>query len=146
MTWKRGRGKLGPMAPLIGRWRAAVDSPMGKVECTRTFTGSLGGKYVVLDCDWRFGKTGYMEHALFSLKDGQLSFWSFTSDGKHSAGVLTVAEDIHKEAVCFEADMDAGRARQVYWPNDAGGFNWAVESKNKKGWKRFVLHSYQKAG
>lgn len=134
------------MAPLIGRWQATADPPMGKVECTRTFTGSLGGKYIVLDCEWHFGKTVYMEHALFGVKDGELSFWSFTSDGKHSAGVLTAAEDIHKEAVCFEADMDAGHARQVYWPNDTGGFNWAVESKNKKGWKRFVLHSYQKAG
>lgn len=146
MTWKKGRGKLGPMAPLIGSWRATADSPMGKVTCTRTFMEALGGKYMVLDCEWRFGKKIYMEHALFGLKDGQLSFWSFTSDGKHSAGVLTAAVDIHKEALCFEADMDAGRARQVYWPNDAGGFNWAVESKNKKGWKRFVLHSYQKAG
>jgi hypothetical protein len=24
-----------------------------------------------------------------------------------------------------------------------GGFNWVVESKNKKGWCRFVLHHYR---
>lgn len=144
MTWKKGRGKLGLMTPLIGTWQAQAHSPMGPVTCTRTFAWSLGDKYVVLDCEWRFGKTAYTEHALFGLKEGRLSFWSFTSDGKHSDGVLAAASDIHKEAVCFEADMDAGRARQVYWPNDAEGFHWVVESKNKKGWKRFVAHDYRR--
>lgn len=133
------------MVPLIGSWSATADSPMGKVRCTREFKETLGGKYVELACEWRFGKTVYVEKALFGVKDGQLTFWSFTSDGKNSSGTLTSAPDIHKDAVCFEADMDAGRARQVYWPNDAGGFDWAVESRTKKGWKRFVLHHYTAA-
>lgn len=143
MNWKKGRGKLGPMAPLLGTWSATAESPMGEVNCTRTFTEVLGGKYIRLDCEWRFGRTVYREEAYFGAKDGVLTFWSFTNDGKNSSGVLTNAPDIHKAAVCFEADMDAGRARQVYWPNGEGGFNWAVESLNKKGWKRFVQHHYR---
>ena len=74
-----------------------------------------------------------------------LTFWSYTSDGKRSTGVLTSAPDIHPDAVCFEAQMPAGLARQVYWPNAEGDFNWAVESKNKKGWSRFVTHHYKAA-
>jgi hypothetical protein len=38
--------------------------------------------------------------------------------------------------------MPAGIARQVYWPDDAQGFHWAVESQTKKGWNRFVDHLY----
>ncbi|MGB3525825.1 MAG: hypothetical protein WBB32_07670 [Flavobacteriales bacterium] len=60
-------------------------------------------------------------------------------------GVLTGAVDIHAGAVCFEAHMPAGVARQVYWPDGEGGFHWAVESKNRKGWKRFTEHHYTAA-
>jgi hypothetical protein len=143
MIWKKGRGKLGPLAPLIGTWTATADSPMGKVECTRVFKPVLGEKYVALDCTWLLAKGNYEEHALFGIDDGTLTFWSYTSDGKRSTGVLTNASDIHKDAICFEAQMPAGLARQVYWPNDEGGFNWVVESKNKKGWNCFVLHHYR---
>jgi hypothetical protein len=38
--------------------------------------------------------------------------------------------------------MPAGLARMIYWPNDDGSINWAVEAKNKKGWKRFTHHKY----
>ena len=38
--------------------------------------------------------------------------------------------------------MPAGVARQVYWPNELGGFDWVVESRTKRGWNRFVLHRY----
>ncbi|MBL0127664.1 MAG: hypothetical protein IPP83_09425 [Flavobacteriales bacterium] len=145
MTWKKGRGKLGPLAPLIGSWVASADSPMGKVKCTRVFKPVLGEKYITLDCTWSFGKGAYEEHAIFGVDDGTLSFWSFTSDGKRSTGVLSSAPDIHTDAICFEAKMPAGIARQIYWPNEAGGFNWAVESRTKKGWNRFALHHY-KAG
>jgi len=30
----------------------------------------------------------------------------------------------------------------IYWPNEDGSFNWAVDAKNKKGWKRFTQHKY----
>ncbi len=49
MTGKEGRGKLGPLAPLLGSWEAAADPPMGQVRCTRVFTPVLGGKYIALD-------------------------------------------------------------------------------------------------
>lgn len=145
MAWKKGRGKLGPLAPLIGSWSATADSPMGRVKCVRAFTPVLDGKYIQLKCTWHFAKSAYEELALFGADNGVLTFWSFTSDGKKSIGRLASAPDIHKEAVCFEAQVPAGVARQVYWPHEQGGFNWAVESKSKKGWNRFVVHHYTKA-
>ncbi|MBK9060673.1 MAG: hypothetical protein IPL81_12690 [Flavobacteriales bacterium] len=105
MIWKKGRGTLGPLAPLFGSWEAGADSPMGKVRCTRVFTAVLGGKYIALDCAWHFGKGAYEERALFGADNGVLSFWSFTSDGKRSSGVLSTAPDIHTDAICFEAKM-----------------------------------------
>ena len=143
-SWKKGRGKLGPLAPLIGSWEAKADSPMGKLTCTRVFEPALGGNYIQLSASWDFGKQAYKETALFGIRDGALSFWSFTSDGKHSQGTLSDGSDVHPEAICFEALMPAGIARMVYWPNEEGGFNWAVESKNKKGWNRFTQHHYRK--
>lgn len=116
---------------------------MGPVTCKREFTNVLGGKYIQLKATWTFGKGGYEEIALFGVDNGVLTFWSYTSDGKRSHGVLTTAPDIHKDAICFEAQVPAGVARQIYWPNEKGGSNWAVESKNKKGWHRFTEHHYK---
>ncbi len=140
--WKKGRGKLGVLDPLLGTWKAEVDTPMGKACCSRTFTPILGEKYVQLDAVWDFGKMIYREHAIYGVVDGTLSFWSFTSDGKRSEGKLADGKDIHPEAICFEAQMPAGLARMVYWPNEDGSISWAVEAKNQKGWKRFTEHHY----
>jgi hypothetical protein len=140
--WKKGRGKLGPLQPLIGTWKAESDSPMGKLTCTRTFESVLGGNYVQLTAKWDFTKFAYTEHAIIGIKDGILSFWSFTSDGKNSHGQIADGKDVHPEAICFEAQMPAGTARMIYWPNADGSFNWAVESKTKKGWNRFTEHKY----
>ncbi len=145
-NWKKGRGKLGPLDPLIGTWTASADSPMGKVQCTRTFTSILNGTFVQLEAEWKFGKGAYLEHAIYGPgADGTLAFWSFTSDGKRSEGKLADGTDIHPEAVCFEAQMPQGLARMIYWPNEDGTVSWAVESKNKKGWKRFTEHKYKKS-
>jgi hypothetical protein len=76
---------------------------------------------------------------------GPVAFWSFTSDGKRSQRTVADATDLHPEAVGFEAQMPAGLARMAYWPDDEGGFFFAVESKTKKGWKRFLLHHYRVA-
>jgi len=144
--WKKGRGKLGPLEPLLGTWSASADSPQGKVRCTRTFARVLGGSFVELAAHWKFGTTTYEELALYGPgSDGKLSFWSFTSDGKRSEGKIADARDIHPEAVGFEANMPAGLARMAYWPDQAGGFHWVVEAKTKKGWKRFTEHHYQRA-
>jgi hypothetical protein len=48
-------------------------------------------------------------------------------------------------AIGFEAEMPAGLARMAYWPGDAEGFHWVVESKTKKGWNRFTEHHYVNA-
>ena len=141
--WKKGRGKLGVLEPLLGSWTARSDSPMGPVTCTRTLTRTLGDAYLELRAEWKFAKGSYLETALIGVRaDGRVGFWSFTSDGKHSEGVLADVTDVHPEAVGFVAAMPAGRARMVYWPEEAGGFRWAVESRNKKGWRRFTEHHY----
>lgn len=167
MSWARGRGKLGLLKPLIGSWEAHADSPQGPVHCSRQFEKQLAGRYVGLRCLWRFGspqKGGakktktkrrtdahkpYEELCLFGVApDSQVAFWSFTSDGKQTRGVLTSAVDVHESAIAFEAQMPAGLARQVYWPREDGelGFQWAVESRTKDGWKRFVEHCYGPRG
>jgi hypothetical protein len=141
--WKKGRGKLGALHPLIGAWKAQADSPMGTVHCVRTFTPILGGAYVQLTAQWKYSKGSYEELAVLGAgQDGQLGFWSFTSDGKRSEGTLADATDIHPEAIGFAAHMPAGLARMAYWPDGSGGFYWAVEAKTKKGWKRFAEHHY----
>jgi hypothetical protein len=141
-NWKKGAGKLGVLTPLLGSWQADSESPMGKVTCTRIFTKILNDKYVHLTARWEFGPKVYEEFAVYGIKDNKLSFWSFTSDGKRSEGVIADGSDVHPQAIAFEAQMPAGLARMIYWPNDDGSINWAVEAKNKKGWKRFTHHKY----
>lgn len=142
--WKKGRGKLGLLQPLIGTWTALSDSPMGNVKCTRQFTSVLNGNYIELNAMWEFGTKNYTEKALIGINEGILTFWSFTSDGKKSVGHLTDGTDVHPQAICFEAQMPAGTARMIYWPDEVSGFHWAVESKVKNGWNRFTQHHYQK--
>jgi len=154
-TWKKGRGKLGFLQLLLGSWKAQAETPMGPVQCTHEFTEVLGGNYVELRAKWTFeaspkyaGKT-YEERALLGVgKDGAVTFWSFTSDGKNSSGVVADVTDLHPSAIGFEAQMDAGLARMAYWPDDEAdgdGFRWVVESKTKKGWRRFTEHRYRRA-
>lgn len=143
-TWKKGRGKLGVLQPLIGTWLAEADSQMGPLKCTRIFEPILGGNYIRLHATWEFSKGKYVEMAVYGMEDNSLSFWSFTSDGKKSKGNISEAKDVHPDAICFEAEMPAGTARMIYWPAEEGKMKWAVESKNKKGWKRFTEHIYRK--
>lgn len=143
MKWTKGRGKLGVFDPLIGTWQAEAESDLGFVKCRREFKNVLSGKYIQLKAHWEYDGKTYDELALFGVNEvGEISFWSFTSDGKQALGRFIDVNEIHPQAISFEAEMPAGIARQVYWPADEGGFYWAVESKNKKGWKRFVEHHY----
>ena len=119
------------------------------MHCRRTLQLILDGRYVQLIAHWEYGaiekRRDYDELALIGVgEDGVVSFWSFTSDGKRSTGRLADVSDIHPEAVGFEAQMDAGLARAAYWPAEDGGYYWAVESRSKKGWNRFVEHHYQR--
>ena len=141
--WKKGRGKLGLLAPLLGTWQAEADSPQGPVLCTRTFTHILDGAYIQLTAHWQIARGTYDELALIGVgDDGRPAFWSFTSDGKRAHGMLTDASDVHPEAIGFEAEMPAGRARMIYWPDATDGFHWAVEAWGKQGWRRFTEHHY----
>jgi hypothetical protein len=148
-SWKSGDGKLGFLQPLIGRWTAEGKSvELGSFRCTRTFETVLGGSFVRLEAGWEFGGGGqvYEEYALIGSDDeGKVCFWSFTSDGKRSQGTRADVTDLHPEAVGFEAQMPAGLARFAYWPDEDGGFVWVAESKDPKGWSRFVEHHYRPA-
>lgn len=141
--WTKGRGKLGVLNPLLGTWVAESDSPMGKLTCTRSFKPMLNGHYIELTAQWSFSDKIYEEVAIIGMNDGKIMFWSFTSDGKKSQGQLADGSDIHSEAICFEAQMPAGLARMIYWPDEEDGFHWAVESKVKSGWNRFTEHHYK---
>jgi hypothetical protein len=143
MKWKKGRGKLGLFDPLIGMWQAETDSKMGAVKCKREFKKVLSQKYIRLTVNWQYASGTYDEMAMIGVDaEKEIRFWSFTSDGKQSQGRLTDVSDIHPEAIGFEAQMPAGIARMVYWPDEEAGYHWVVESKTKKGWNRFTEHHY----
>jgi hypothetical protein len=138
------RSPLKMFEPYLGVWVAEAHSPMGKLRCERTLERVLGDKYVSLTALWEFGPgKRYEERALFGV-DGEktLRFWSFTSDGKQSSGTHAEAPDLPEGALAFEARMPAGLARMAYWPTEEG-FQFTVESRNKKGWKRFVEHNFR---
>jgi hypothetical protein len=141
--WKKGRGKLGAFDPLIGKWQAEAKSELGPVKCTREFKRVLSGKYIQLTANWKYADSAYEELAMIGINgENEICFWSFTSDGKQSQGKLADVSDIHPMGLGFEAHLPAGIARMAYWPDEAEGFLWAVESKTKKGWNRFVEHHY----
>ena len=143
MKWKKGRGKLGLFDPLIGIWQAEAESEMGPVRCKREYKKVLSGKYIQLIANWEFSNRTYDELAMIGVnRQKEICFWSFTSDGKQSEGKLADVTDFHPDAIGFEAQMPAGLARMLYWPDQDEGFHWAVESKTKKGWNRFVEHHY----
>ncbi|GAB4191225.1 MAG: hypothetical protein Tsb002_19720 [Wenzhouxiangellaceae bacterium] len=144
MPWKKGRGKLGVFDPLLGSWSAVVTDSQRPHRCTRTFRRVLNAKYIQADVHWQFeDDKDYAELCLFGPHEKSLAFWSFASDCKHAHGTLDSASDIHPQAIVFIAQMPAGLARQIYWPDDGDGFYWAVEAHNKSGWKRFIEHHYQ---
>ena len=152
-AWKKGRGALGPMAPLMGVWTTVGtgegSTPAHGMSCDRVFS-AFGKDWVRLEATWRMGdRPPYREVALFGKDEGGvLAFDSFTNDGKRSSGRLTDAPDVHPDAVAFEARMPAGLARMVYWPRDDGepGFHFTVESQVKTGWKRFLTQTFAPEG
>lgn len=144
MTWKKGRGKLGPFGPVLGSWIAnrGGNSQLNP-EVTRRLEKVLDGKYIQLDVHWNLGPKSYTERCMIGVNaEREVAFWSFTSDGKNAYGVMADVTDIHPEAIGFEAQMPGGLARQAYFPDEEAGFRWVVESKTKKGWNRFVEHHF----
>lgn len=143
--WKKGKGRLGIFEPLLGEWQAEASSELGPVTCQRRFDRILSRAWVQLAASWQVGGRVYDEIALFGIDGGKaLGFWSFTSDGKMSQGVAVNGEDIHPEAIAFEARMPAGVARMAYFPGDRGELMFIVEARSVAGWKRFVTHSYRR--
>jgi hypothetical protein len=97
------------------------------------------GAYIQLSASWKFREGEYRELEKLGVEEGgEVSFSSFTSEGKRSQGRLVDVTDIHPKSLGFEALMPAGPARMAYWPDEAAG----VEAKTKKGWKRFAQHHY----
>lgn len=151
MAWKKGRGLLGPLQPLLGDWRTQQSegaTAVANMSCTRRFM-PFGKGWIRLDAIWQVGPgRDYVEHAFFGPgEDGALAFFSFTNDGKKASGRATDGSDVHPDAIAFEAQMPAGLARFLYWPPDDGGpgFLFAVESKTKKGWNRFLRQRFEPA-
>lgn len=143
MEWKKGRGKLGLFDPLLGSWQAEAKSEMGTIKCKREFKKTLSGKYIQMTVNWEFADRSYDELAMIGVNpEKEISFWSFTSDGKQSQGKLADVTDVHPNAIGFVAQMPAGLARMVYWLDEKEGFHWVVEAKTKKGWSRFTEHHY----
>ena len=152
MAWTKGRGLLGPMKPLMGRWitaNASGSSAAAGMHCRRTFS-PFGKSWVELDARWQIGPDKeYRERAFFGAgEDGSLAFYSFTNDGKRSVGRLAEAADVPDRTIAFEAQMRAGLARMLYWPldDDRPGFWFAVESKTAKGWNRFLKQQFVPMG
>jgi len=144
INWKKGRGKLGIFDPLIGKWICNKGSKdRMNPECTREFRYGIGNSYIIEDVVWKLGDKNYEDHTIIGVDSTKtIAFWSFTSDGKNSSGKFSDVSDIHKLAFGFEAEMPAGTARQVFWPDENEGFHSVVESKTKKGWNRFVHQHY----
>lgn len=145
--WKKGRGKLGFLQPLLGTWRATADSPMGPIRCDRTFSETLNGSYIRVEAKWTIGGAKgkrYEELALIGVdREKVVRYWSFTSDGKNSHGRVADVSALHPEAIGFALEMPAGLARMAYWPDGDGGLVWVVESRNARGWRRFAEHKYR---
>jgi hypothetical protein len=132
--------------PLLGVWRYAGRTPLGATKCERLFAPVLNAKFIELRATWRLPSKSYEEIALFGAnRDGQLAFWSFTADGGCSSGPSSQAPEVHPQCVCFEAKMPAGLARMLYWPHENEGFWFAVESRTKKGWRRFIHQHFKPA-
>ncbi|MEL7006724.1 MAG: hypothetical protein AAFN93_28960, partial [Bacteroidota bacterium] len=128
-----------------GQWITNEGSKEEKnPECRRSFEPMLGNKFIKLEVLWKLTTKDYLDHTLIGLnRKKEICFWSFTSDGKNSQGILTDVSDIHPAAIGFVAEMPAGTARQAYWPDEEDGFFWVVESKTKKGWNRFVKQQFK---
>ncbi|MGJ8561317.1 MAG: hypothetical protein ACSHX3_13860 [Litorimonas sp.] len=143
MEWKEGRGKMGFMAPLIGQWIAIdPETPMGRVECLRTYEKILDGKYIRLQADWDIGdgEKTYREIAHYGLNADKLpAFWSFTSDGGQSYGELADVSDMADGAKGFHANMPSGLARFGFW-STGDSMIWAAEAQTKQGWKSMIWH------
>ena len=148
MAWKKGRGLLGPLQPLVGEWRTQQSeggTPAANMACARSFA-PFGKGWIGLEARWELGPDRiYRETAFFGPgDDGTLGFFSFSNDGKRSVGRLADGSEVHPDAIAFEAQMPAGLARMIYWPREDGepGFLFAVESKTKKGWNRFLTQRF----
>jgi hypothetical protein len=143
------------MEPLLGAWVSEPGDQSAPVpgRCVRRFQ-RFGKSWIQLESVWELGSYGvYREVAFYGPAEGEakpavLGFFSFTNDGKRSQGRIGDGSEVHPQAVAFEARMPQGLARSIYWPADdgEGGFNFAVESRNAKGWKRFLLQRFRPLG
>ena len=141
--WKKGRGKLGALDPLLGAWETRADSPQGPIRCVRTFSSILGGSYVRLAARWELPGSVYEEHSVYGAPAGApLGFWSFTSDGQALRGD---GRGLHRSASrgggLRGADAGGARAPGLL---ARGGRRDRLRGRvaEPKGWSRFVHHHY----
>jgi hypothetical protein len=131
------------LKPFLGRWTANGSGPMGPYTCERQLTPILEGKFVQMLVRWTVGTKRHEELCMFGVKDERLQFWSFTSDGKSSTGISVIADELPDGTLVFEAAMPAGQARVSYQP-DGEQFRFVVESRGKKGWRRFLEQNFSR--
>ena len=126
-------------------WIFQGTGSMGDYTCERRFERILGGKFVRMEVLWQVAKHTYGEVAIFgktapgvdSSHKG-LCFSSFTTEGKASLGLQVTPEDLSTGGIAFEADMPAGRARMMLWPEGREVLWLTVASRNASGWKPFL--------
>lgn len=144
MSFKFGRGLLGPLKPLIGSWLHTGEHHGQPVSVTRTYE-PWGKGWVKLTAAWTLPGKDYVEIAFYGpTDDGTLGFYSFTNDGRRSEGHLADGSDIHDQAIAFVARFPAGTGRMIAWPrdDDQPGFDFAVESQARQGWNRFLVQRF----
>ena len=144
MSFRFGRGLLGPMKPLMGDWAWSGEHASQSIIARRTYE-PFGKGWVRLTAVWTMPGRDYVETAFYGpADDGTLGFYSFTNDGKRSEGRLADGSDVHAQAVAFVAKFPAGTGRMIAWPRDDGapGFDFAVESQTKRGWNRFLQQRF----
>ena len=148
VTWRPGQGRLGRFDPLLGSWVAEGAGPAGLYHCERRFDRVLGGAYVQLVVTWAIEGGVSEELALFAPSaEGELTMWSFTSDGRQAQGRWVEPWDLPRPNLAFEADMPSGRARFAYWPDKpAGGVRYVVEARDGRTWRRLLEHVYTPLG
>ena len=155
-TWTKGRGLLGPLAPLMGAWVHEPDRLAGSVpaalRCTRLLE-PFGKDWIRLDACWDQGERGqYRETAFTSSRrrDGR---------GQGPAPLLLHQRRQKVRGSPVRQERRPSRGGGVRIPDAgrpgagdllaAGGrrpgesFRFAVESRTQKGWNRFTAAALQ---
>ena len=142
--------------PLMERAGLNLAALHGAVEELLEFVESKAGRRFLAEVDAAGMQHEFELHAMSWLlpreRFGDHPDW-FRMDGHGERRPDANLCPSHPEALaCVSARavelaerLPPSSDRYYLWPDDAGGFLWAVEAKNAKGWKRFTEHHYHRA-